>query len=143
MIDLQIIRCTVMNCNQIFQTFLDSLCIHSASTGEFYPVTKCDLYGCIIHKFIICCQPRLYFHIVIIFKKSLANTITKSTPARIIVMRIQTCITHFFTVSGCSIDKRFSSVCPYTCCHSCCKHSSCKNCCDQFLLHDLYFLSTF
>ena len=143
MIDFQIIWCTVMNCDQIFQTFLNSLCIHGTSTGEFYPVTKRDLYGCIIHKFIICCQPRLHFHIVIIFKKSLANTITDCTPSGIIVMRIQACITHFFTVSGCSIDKRFSSVCPYTCGHSCCKHSSCKNCCDQFLLHDLYFLSTF
>ena len=81
MIDLEVIRCTVMNCDQIFQTFLDCFRIHGTSTGKLYSVTKCDLYSCIIHKFIISCKPWLYFHVVIIFEQSFANAITKCTPA--------------------------------------------------------------
>ena len=88
MIDLQIIRCTVMHCNQVFQAFLHCFCIHRTPTGELYAVTKCDFYSCVIYKFIICCKPRLYFHVVIVFKKSFANAIAKCTPSGIAIMRI-------------------------------------------------------
>ena len=81
MIDLEVIRCTVMHCNQVFQAFLHCLCIHRTPAGKLHTVTKCDLYSCIIHKFIISCKPWLYFHVVIIFEQSFANAITKCTPA--------------------------------------------------------------
>ena len=88
MVDLQIIRRTVMNCDQIFQTFFDCLCIHGTSTGKLHAVTKCDLYSCIVHEFIICCKPRLYFHIVIVFEKSFSDAITKCAPSGIIIVRV-------------------------------------------------------
>ena len=81
MIDLEVRWCTVMNCDQVFQTFFDCLCIHGTSTGKLHAVTKCDLYSCVIHKLIVCCQPWLYFHIVIVFEESFSNTIAESTPS--------------------------------------------------------------
>ena len=141
MINLKVIWCTVMNCDQVFQTFLYCFRIHITSTGKFYPVTKCDLNRCIIYKFIVRCQPWFYFHIIIVFKKCFTYAITKCTPSGIVVMRVQTGITHFLTVSGCSVYECFFSVSPYTCCHSCCQHCSCKNCCDQFLFHKFSSLS--
>ena len=135
MVNFQIVWCTVMNSDQILQTFLNCFCIHITSAGEFNTITKCDLNSCVIYKLIISCQPWLYFHVVVVFEKSFSYTVTKCTPSGIVIMWVQTCITHLLTVSCCSINKRFFSVSPYACCHSGCQHSSCKNCCDQFLFH--------
>ena len=143
MVNFQIVWCTVMNSDQILQTFLNRFCIHIAPTGEFDAVTKCDLNGCIIYKFIICCQPWLYFHVIIVFEKSFPYTITECTPSGIVIMWIQSRITHFFTVSCRSIYECLFSVSPYTCGHSCCQHCSCKNCRNQFLLHNRCFLSLY
>ena len=88
LIDLHIVRCTVMVCDQIIQAFFYRFSIHGSSTGKFHSVTKCDFYGIIVCKFIICGKPWFYFHVVIVLKQCFSYAITKTAPSGIIVVRV-------------------------------------------------------
>jgi len=88
LIDLHIVRCTVMVCDQIIQAFLYRFSIHGPSAGKFHTITKGDLYCIIVCKFIVCSKPWLYLHVVIVLKQCFSYTITQTAPSGIIVVRV-------------------------------------------------------
>ena len=75
LIDLHIPRCPVMDGYQIFQAFFYRLRVHGPPAGKLYALTKRDLHGTVICKFIAFCQPGFHFHIVIVFEKRLTHSI--------------------------------------------------------------------
>ena len=139
MIDFQVIRGTVMNCQQILQTLLYRLGIHGPPAGKLHPIPKIDLHRSVIHKLIVRCQPGLHFHVVIVFEKSFPHSIAKSAPSGIIVVGIQSRISHLLTVSSCSVDKGFLLfLCKCTDRKSSRCQRSCKYCCNYFFLHPFF-----
>ena len=96
-----------MDFDQIFQTFLNRQGVHCTAAGKLHPFPERDLYSGIVYEFIVRGKPGLDLHIVVIFKQSLPHAVAHRAPAGIIIVRIQSCVSHLLAVAGSPVYKGF------------------------------------
>ena len=106
----QISSGTLMNLDQMFQTFFYCFSIHFSSAGKRNIVPQCDDPGQIIRIFIFGCQPWLNFHGIGIMKQRFPNSISDTGPAGIGIMRIDIGFLIFRVKSGITKYKYFFAV---------------------------------